>query len=77
VGEIADADAPVLGPDDLVEASGLLDGGVDAAAVVQAGRVVGVARAADAELAVRHLVRRPASIPPPPPPPLPARSTRR
>ncbi|HEY5697269.1 MAG TPA: site-2 protease family protein [Acidimicrobiales bacterium] len=77
VGEIADADAPVLGPDDLVEASGLLDGGVDAAAVVQAGRVVGMARAADAELAVRHLVRRPASIPPPPPPPLPARSTRR
>ena len=77
VGEVADTGAPVLAPDDLVEVSGLLAGGVDAAAVVQDGRVVGLARAADAELAVRHMVRRPASIPPPPPPPLPARPTRR
>ena len=49
VRSVADS-TPALAPDDLLETSGLLDGEVSAAAVVTDGRVVGLVRAADAEL---------------------------
>jgi stage IV sporulation protein FB len=56
VGDVADVAAPTLSPDDAVETSGLLGGELAAAAVVSEGRVVGLARAADAVLVVRGLI---------------------
>jgi Zn-dependent protease len=58
VNEVADATAPVLGPDDALETSGLLGGEVVAAAVVSSGRVVGLARAVDAGLVAQRTVGR-------------------
>jgi len=52
VRSVADS-IPPLAPDDLLETSGLLDGTLSAAAVVSEGRVVGLVRAADAELLTR------------------------
>jgi len=59
VAEVANTHAPVLAPDDPLETSGLLSGDVPAAAVVDAGHVVGLARAQDAALVTRELLRRP------------------
>lgn len=56
VGAVADRAAPTLAPDDLLETSGLLDGGLSVAAVISNGCVVGLARSADAALVVRHLL---------------------
>jgi hypothetical protein len=58
VADMTDTSAPTLEPDDEVETSGLLSGEIEAAAVVREGAVVGLARAADAELAARGLVDR-------------------
>ena len=52
VRSVADS-IPPLAPDDLLETSGLLDGELSVAAVVTDGRVVGIVRAADAELLTR------------------------
>ena len=49
VRSVADS-IPPLAPDDPLETSGLLDGELSAAAVVTDGRVLGLVRAADAEL---------------------------
>ncbi|MGD9705941.1 MAG: site-2 protease family protein [Acidimicrobiia bacterium] len=57
VGDIADTAAPTLAPDDRLEASGLLDDELTAAAVVSAGRVVGLARATDAALVAQRLIQ--------------------
>jgi stage IV sporulation protein FB len=57
VAQVADATAPVLAPGDSLEMSGLLGGEPVAAAVVTSGRVVGLARAADAALVVQRLVQ--------------------
>jgi stage IV sporulation protein FB len=78
-GDLADATAPVLHPDDLVEDSGLLDGRVAVAAVVVAGHLVGVARAEQADRVVRRRLGQPDRVvthPPPPPPPPPPRAGR-
>lgn len=48
IASVMDAEAPVLAPGDLLEQSELLGGGLQSATVVSAGRVVGLARAADA-----------------------------
>ena len=50
-------EAPVLGPDDPLEASGLIGGDVALAPVVEAGRVVGLARDADVRLLLQRVLR--------------------
>jgi Zn-dependent protease/CBS domain-containing protein len=60
-GSIVDRPA-VLSPDDPLETSGLLSGEVDAAAVADRGRIVGLARASDAELVLRRIVQRRAGV---------------
>ncbi len=63
VADVADVAAPVLDPDDPLETSGLLSGDLDVAVVVREGRVVGLARAADALLVAQRLVQAPANQP--------------
>lgn len=59
VGALADRDAATLAPDDMLERSGLIDGTIGAATVLDAaGQVVGMARADDAARLVERLVRR-------------------
>lgn len=79
VGDLADRNAPVLRPEDTLEASGLLEGSPAVAVVVRDGRVVGLARAEDAQRRVRRLLGLPIAHPPPPspPPPLPPPPPRR
>ncbi len=50
-------DTPVLGPDDPLERSGVLDGELAVVPVVEGGRVVGLARAADAVRLLQRLLR--------------------
>jgi Zn-dependent protease len=57
VGEVADQAAVQLSPGDPLEESGLLSGDVDVAAVVSEGRVVGLARSADATALAQRLLR--------------------
>ena len=59
VADVADAAAPVLAPGDSLETSGLLGGALAAAAVVASGRVVGLARAADATLVAHRMLQQP------------------
>lgn len=59
VGTVADLAAPTLAPGDLLETSGLLSGELAAAAVLSGGRVVGLARAADAGLIAQRLLQHP------------------
>jgi Zn-dependent protease len=63
VGDVADREAPTLGADDPLETSGLLGGDVAAAPVVEGGRVVGLARSADAMLLVQRVLRTRATAP--------------
>lgn len=63
VADIADIAAPTLDPDDVLETSGLLSGDLAVAVVVREGRVVGLARAADALLVAERLVQAPADEP--------------
>lgn len=74
VGDLADPDAAVLGRDDALEPSGLLEGDPPVAVVLHDGRVVGLARAEDAQRRVRRLLGLPSPHPPPPPPPPLSRS---
>jgi Zn-dependent protease len=55
VAEVTDVAAPTLAPGDLLESSGLLSG-LLAAAVVTDGRVIGLARSADAARVVERMV---------------------
>ena len=57
VGEVVSRDAAHLSPGDPLEESGLLSGDVDVAAVVAEGRVVGLARSADAMALAQRLLR--------------------
>jgi hypothetical protein len=49
----------VFAPDEPVETSGLLGGELGAVPVVESGRAVGLARAADVRLLVQRLLRAP------------------
>ena len=49
---------PALAADQPLETSGLLTGELTAAAVVSSGRVVGLARAADAALVAQQRIQR-------------------
>ena len=57
VGEVVSPNAAHLSPGDPLEESGLLSGDVDVAAVVAEGRVVGLARSADAMALAQRLLR--------------------
>ena len=59
VGDVADTAAPTLAPDDPLETSGLLSGEPLVAPVISSGRIVGLARSADAELVVQRLIQKP------------------
>lgn len=71
IGDVADRTAPTLGPDDPLEASGLLTDGPRVATVVSAGQVVGLARAADAVLVAQRRALEPAPPARPARPPAP------
>lgn len=57
VADVTDLAAPVLDPDEALESSGLLSDDLSVAVVVRDGRVVGLARAADALMVAQRLVQ--------------------